>query len=546
MTAEGLGRGDRRSRHAEREARARRIPVADVLPSTSSAEPAARPAPAPAPTPEPARRTAASEASRASEVLPPAHAAAQVAALDTQDRYIDAAARQMRIDKGDAMGWWKRKFYVVGNALFGSAVGMSAGSLAAKALAGSALAATLPALVLGAAVGIPSVLLARYVLGLNKVDRMAKAGRIAHKGKKGGRKAQRAAERAGGTYAISDAELQRKMAELSKRPSYGAIGAGIAAGAFFGAVSYELHSVGEHVLTNKLTHVASSTGEKVTNGNWWYEQVSWLWNAACGGDTSTKLGTIVPDASSAPVQYSHLGSGKAAQKAVEALSKPPSLDYIMDIKPLVLPPPETLAATHIDASQTLMDKLPTDLANTPSPDTIPLVTDVESVGAEEVETVPEPTFVHSGIESGAEDKLGALPYGEIPHAPLEISYGPDDSFARHGIDGLIRQEFFENIPQPPPIGVQEQFIDAVRRTMVVHPEFAQQLLNTNVDVIHGNDIVFPDRGTLNMGVFGNDDFLRELKDTIVTHEKSFLMKGLEQHQGIDAFIDKLRLWYGES
>ena len=386
------------------DARARRRGVAPTAAESPRVEDAARVAPAPAPAPAPAARRAATEAMWTPEVLPPVPAAAQVAALDTQDRYIDAAARQMRIDKGDAMGWWKRKFYVVGNALFGSAVGMSAGSLAAKALAGSALAGALPAWVLGAAVGIPAVLLARYVLGLNKVDRMAKAGRISHKGEKESRKAQRAAEKAGGSYTISDAALQEKMQKLSKRPAWGAIGWGIATGAIFGAVSYELHSPGAQLFTDKMANAATGTWEK--SGSLWQQWSDWLWNTACDGTNPGPPETIVPDASSAPVQYSHLGAGKDAQKAVEALSKPPSLDYIMDIKPLVPPPPETLAATHIDASQTLMDKLPTDLANTPSPDTIPLVTDVESVGAEEVETVPEPTFVHSGVEAGHPEFYG--------------------------------------------------------------------------------------------------------------------------------------------
>jgi hypothetical protein len=198
------------------------------------------------------------------------------------------------------LGWWRRKFYVVGNAAFGSVVGLSAGSLAAKALAGTAIAATLPSWAIGAAAAIPTVMVARYLLGLNRVDRMAKAGRVADKLKRQTRKAEKHAARAGGSFTMSDAALAERAQNLSNRVSWGTIAAGVGAGWLTGAIAYEIHTPGPNPVTDTVRGGARSVWERVSSGDWWYQKASGVWNALFGSATPSEAPSARVPAVAAP------------------------------------------------------------------------------------------------------------------------------------------------------------------------------------------------------------------------------------------------------
>lgn len=132
-----------------------------------------------------------------------------------------------------------------------------------------------------------------------------------------------------------------------------------------------------------------------------------------------------------------------------------------------------------------------------------------------------------------------------PRATQFVDITPGSEMARYGIDGLVdsqMEQFLATYDLEP--RAIEQFKDAVRRTLVANPELASQLLNSDVNPVSGRDIIFPDKGTVNMSILGSAEFSEKLGRTITTFERSYLTPQLNAQGGVAEFINDLRRVYG--
>jgi hypothetical protein len=104
--------------------------------------------------------------------------------------------------------------------------------------------------------------------------------------------------------------------------------------------------------------------------------------------------------------------------------------------------------------------------------------------------------------------------GLFDRVPLDVYIdGPRNPIARHGLDGLLNETILQHLRAPE--GARLQLIEAMRAVFVANPEYAQQLLSTEANVIRGRDIVFPDHGAIDMRIFGDRDFLQALRSEIL-------------------------------
>ena len=190
-----------------------------------------------------------------------------------------------------------------------------------------------------------------------------------------------------------------------------------------------------------------------------------------------------------------------------------------------------------------MDSLgfsPTDVTPTPAGEGATTLTDISPTGKDDAISAVSPE--DSETSDGVSD-VAAGPEG-VSH---EISYDTDSTIASKGIDGLIDEQLvsnggaLESYNLPPE--ALEQFKDAARRVFVDHPEWAQALQQTDVDVIANNDVVFSDDGTINMRVWGDPRFLAALENTITKQEVAHLVPALGGEDRVHDLIDDLKQRY---
>src|SRR3989344_1115861 len=387
MVEEILSSSERRLRRAEHVGRERRIPVAaaTVLTDSPPSEPVARV------TPEPARRAAAVEAPRVPEVptVPAAvHTSAAEQAIQTTKTHVqDTFGVSPRwMDR-----WWKRGTYILTNGAFGGLIGKAA-LVNAAYYGGLTATGVLPAILWSMAIGVPAVLAARWMLGLHVVDRAVAAGRTASKAEKEIRALDYAARRSGGEIKWNDAQIRARVEAISKKRSWGALLRGIAGSIAGGSIGYESFTASPD--DRHITNALHDAWKKGTDPSWWSGLGSWMWGTVCQVPSTGGHEVATPVLSSHTDIHSHLGSGIAAQAAVEAASQQPALAYNMDIKPLVPILPEASAFTHLEASQ-MVDKLP---------DTSTSLSDLEDTTQKGLEVttidVPPPTLVRPDIGAG--------------------------------------------------------------------------------------------------------------------------------------------------
>jgi VIT1/CCC1 family predicted Fe2+/Mn2+ transporter len=142
------------------------------------------------------------------------------------------------------------------------------------------------------------------------------------------------------------------------------------------------------------------------------------------------------------------------------------------------------------------------------------------------------------------DTQGRPRYGYIPASYRAPAYVPiTPSIARYGIDGLADVHFFGRCGlfqiEGFSTGAKEQFKDALRRTLVDNPEYAKRLLGYQGDprdLIRGRDMLFPNRGAVNMGLFSDRDFMTDLRSNILRYERSYFTRELGGPRGVNQFI----------
>ncbi len=198
---------------------------------------------------------------------------------------------------------------------------------------------------------------------------------------------------------------------------------------------------------------------------------------------------------------------------------------------------------HLGVTDAVMDSLgfsPTDVTPTPAGEGATTLTDISPTGKDDAISAVSPE--DSETSDGVSD-VAAGPEG-VSH---EISYDTDSTIASKGIDGLIDEQLvsnggaLESYNLPPE--ALEQFKDAARRVFVDHPEWAQALQQTDVDVIANNDVVFSDDGTINMRVWGDPRFLAALENTITKQEVAHLVPALGGEDRVHDLIDDLKQRY---
>ncbi len=110
------------------------------------------------------------------------------------------------------------------------------------------------------------------------------------------------------------------------------------------------------------------------------------------------------------------------------------------------------------------------------------------------------------------------------------------------------------------LGSQTQLFDAINRTLVHRPDLVAQLYGINEDtpdnVVAAFDAMMreaPKKGialnstfgkTLDLSVFADEEFLKGLKDTIITKERKFLLPELQSKGGVDKLLYHFRSAYG--
>lgn len=172
-------------------------------------------------------------------------------------------------------------------------------------------------------------------------------------------------------------------------------------------------------------------------------------------------------------------------------------------------------------------------------------------------TEPELSFnpdeVRASLETGEARMVSTtdvMPAEEVVPTkavlPGQEAFGTESVIGSKGLDGLVDEKLMGNGGVLQDFNLSEnamnQFKDAVRRVMVGDPSFASSLLNSGTSVVRGGNVVFPDAGTLNMSVFGNEEFLSKLQQTIIEKERTHLLPALGDG-GVAKLIEALRVRY---
>ncbi|MFZ2886694.1 MAG: hypothetical protein WA021_02625 [Minisyncoccia bacterium] len=152
--------------------------------------------------------------------------------------------------------------------------------------------------------------------------------------------------------------------------------------------------------------------------------------------------------------------------------------------------------------------------------------------------VPETPAPSPDSTPPAPSEPSADTWGARSSAEYTVTAG--DAVARQGLDGFLKTqvltgEAFSHFTS----GMREQFIDAVRRTLVENPSFANEFMNGADAVIRRGDLVFRAGDIINPDLFRNPEFLDKLYDTIATHERRHLLRGLGGQAALGRFIEDL-------
>jgi|GEM_PF-2285181 len=119
--------------------------------------------------------------------------------------------------------------------------------------------------------------------------------------------------------------------------------------------------------------------------------------------------------------------------------------------------------------------------------------------------------------------------------PNILSYDSSSGIGQSGVDALVKELPGTKDLSP---AAQAQAADAIRNALVDNPDVAKELLGTNKNVIKDGDIVFPDKGTLNLSALNNPSFRSDLADNIRTDEKT-LSSQLGGGEKVDAFASSV-------
>jgi hypothetical protein len=112
--------------------------------------------------------------------------------------------------------------------------------------------------------------------------------------------------------------------------------------------------------------------------------------------------------------------------------------------------------------------------------------------------------------------------------PNILSYDSQSDIGKYGVDGLVKE-----LPSTKdlPAAAQAQAADAIRNALVDNPDTLKQLGATG---IKNGDVVFPDKGTLNLSALNNPDFQKDLSDNIRSDER-VLTTQLGGNDKVDSF-----------
>ncbi len=140
------------------------------------------------------------------------------------------------------------------------------------------------------------------------------------------------------------------------------------------------------------------------------------------------------------------------------------------------------------------------------------------------------------------------------HHSLSYLVPSGSETAMYGLDGFLDtkvycSKLFCNLSDC----AQDQFTDAMRRTLVDNPDFANQFVTgAHGAVIRGGDLVVHAGDTIHAEIFKNPAFLESLKEHIlgnpakgILSEKKYLIPELVRAGGVDKFINALRAAAGK-
>jgi hypothetical protein len=514
-----------------------------------------------------------------------------LAAQEQHLKHIETSvAKTYNVPPEEMRGWWRRKMYFVTSTVSMAALGTATAFGAKSALAGTAahtalagvLGTTFGPAVLGAAAAIPVVMAVRWGLGMYNEDRRVRAGRDSDKMKKRARKLHKDAARLGATLNVDPAAVESQAKALSRRVSWGTVAANIGVGAFTGALTAEALAGGAKPVTTYSGRAFGSVWERVSSGNWWYQQASGVWNALFGAVSGEATPAVRAPAAT------HLAACDGAYEHIRALetdlsnvrARAAGLDrMVSDLEASVIRLGDENAISST-SRRLLSDRLNAlraeyaDLQTRLLRSELTGVTLAEHVrilserGSELEEEIRQLAAENARLrqpvpaQPGMYDAPRGAPYqpyvqppafavpspGPFADLPPEVTI--TRGMARGGLDNLLRETILSRLNFASPL-VENQLIEAVRAAFIADPESAAQLLGSDRGIIRNGDLVFHAGRIADMTIFGDEHFLDRLFDEITArgrgaggHKYAALMEYLSRGpRGPAGFVEALHAAY---
>ncbi len=525
---------------------------------------------APPATPTAARATP--DTTRTGEAVPRSvvlsAAEAQGTALD------DVLTKEFGFNKEYIKGsTWERTKYYLGKAIASSAVVFATGSGVKYGLVAAGL-ATAPAWATAIGVGsagIAASLMLRSALGWKHTDKMAQAGRTGHKARKSIGKLEKDAKKIGMDVSTTRENLEAQVRTLNKERTFAPMAVSLVSSAIIGNIGSEIHSGGwgKGPVTSGINQGVERASE---GGSWLYQKISSLWHTICGTEseamkaaakTHLAMCDVQIEKAVAPLQdaltqraatidgYSErlfeiqqqlrdaiargaIAEDRAgtltdelseAQLRIAELSRLNRGDTVLGyeekigecertVRELeealrrgsVEPPAASPPIEPLEHPRRMPRAFPVppmeDLPEAPPAPLVPAEPPPQEAPAPRPRAMLDGETIPDGVATVVQD-------------PLDIQIQPGDALATNGLDGLMNEHVLKALGMTDaPMAVKLQFIEAFRAVLVEHPDFAQELLNTDKDVIvqgaNGLDVRFVDCEWVNTRVIGDDEFLELL------------------------------------